>query len=141
MELIRGLNGLNGRHRGSAVTIGTFDGMHVGHQALLARLREHGSRLARPVMVLTFEPMPREFLLGEDRVGELVEVGPTATVFADPQGRIVTLKVGELHQDEATFILARLTDLAAGRIALAAARNALPVSSPRCRDLDDGRFA
>ena len=63
MELIRGLNGLNDRHRGSVVTIGTFDGMHLGHQALLARLKEHGQRLSRPVMVLTFEPMPREFLL------------------------------------------------------------------------------
>jgi len=65
MELIRGLNGLNDRHRGSVVTIGTFDGMHLGHQALLARLKEHGARLGRPVMVLTFEPMPREFLLAE----------------------------------------------------------------------------
>ncbi|HEY2037573.1 MAG TPA: bifunctional riboflavin kinase/FAD synthetase [Steroidobacteraceae bacterium] len=67
MELIRGLNGLNDRHRGSVVTIGTFDGMHLGHQALLARLKEHGTRLSRPVMVLTFEPMPREFLLGADQ--------------------------------------------------------------------------
>ncbi|MBW4053060.1 MAG: bifunctional riboflavin kinase/FAD synthetase [Proteobacteria bacterium] len=67
MELIRGLNGLNDRHRGSVVTIGTFDGMHLGHQALLARLKEHGARLSRPVMVLTFEPMPREFLLGVDK--------------------------------------------------------------------------
>ena len=63
MELIRGLDGLKGRHRGSVVTIGTFDGMHLGHQALLARLSEHGRRLSRPVMVLTFEPMPREFLM------------------------------------------------------------------------------
>jgi thiol-disulfide isomerase/thioredoxin len=44
------------------------------------------------------------------------------TVFADPQGRIVTLKVGELHRDEATFILARLADLAAGRLDLEATR-------------------
>ena len=65
MELIRGFNGLNERHRGSVVTIGTFDGMHVGHQALLARLKEHGRQLSRPAMVLTFEPMPREFLLAE----------------------------------------------------------------------------
>jgi riboflavin kinase / FMN adenylyltransferase len=67
MELIRGLKGLNDRQRGSVVTVGTFDGMHLGHQALLTRLREHGERLSRPVMVLTFEPMPREFLLGEGR--------------------------------------------------------------------------
>jgi thiol-disulfide isomerase/thioredoxin len=44
------------------------------------------------------------------------------TVFADPQGHIVTLKVGELHRDEATFILARLADLAAGSMDLEAAR-------------------
>jgi thiol-disulfide isomerase/thioredoxin len=44
------------------------------------------------------------------------------TVFADPQGRIVTLKVGELHRDEATFILARLADLAAGRLDLETTR-------------------
>jgi len=65
MELIRGLNGLNDRRRGSVVTIGTFDGMHLGHQALLTRLKEHGNRLCRPAMVLTFEPTPREFLLAE----------------------------------------------------------------------------
>lgn len=44
------------------------------------------------------------------------------TVFADPQGGIVTLKVGELHRDEATFILARLADVAAGRLSAPAAR-------------------
>jgi len=65
MELIRGLNGLTDRQRGSVVTIGTFDGMHLGHQALLARLKDHGTRLDRPVMVLTFEPTPREFLLAD----------------------------------------------------------------------------
>ncbi|MGO9802567.1 MAG: redoxin domain-containing protein [Steroidobacteraceae bacterium] len=44
------------------------------------------------------------------------------TVFADTQGRIVTLKIGELHRDEASFILERLSDLRTGRIGLAAAR-------------------
>ena len=68
MELIRGLNGLDDRHRGSVVTIGTFDGMHLGHQALLARLQEHGARLSRPAMVLTFEPTPREFLQAQGQV-------------------------------------------------------------------------
>ena len=44
------------------------------------------------------------------------------TVFADTKGRIVTLKVGELHRDEAAFILARLADVGAGRMSLQAAR-------------------
>ena len=44
------------------------------------------------------------------------------SVFADRTGRIVTLKIGELHADEAEFILARLTDLDQGRMGLDAAR-------------------
>jgi len=44
------------------------------------------------------------------------------TVFADAEGRIVGLKIGELHRDEAAFILARLADLGAGRLSLPAAR-------------------
>ncbi len=65
MELIRGPLNLRERHRGCVVTIGTFDGIHLGHQALLARLCKHAARLARPSMVLTFEPMPREYLRPE----------------------------------------------------------------------------
>jgi peroxiredoxin len=44
------------------------------------------------------------------------------SVFADPRGRIVTLKVGELHRDEADLILDRLHQLGAGTLTLAAAR-------------------
>jgi riboflavin kinase / FMN adenylyltransferase len=62
MELIRGLSNLRPRHQGSVVTIGTFDGIHRGHQALIRRLLEQGDRLSRPAMMLTFEPMPREYL-------------------------------------------------------------------------------
>src|SRR5260370_2138066 len=62
MELIRGLTGLRGRRGGCVVTIGTFDGLHLGHQALLARLGEHAARLKLPAVLLTFEPTPREYL-------------------------------------------------------------------------------
>ncbi len=47
------------------------------------------------------------------------------TVFADRQGRVVTLKVGELHADEAALILARLQELERGRLTLPAAREAI----------------
>jgi riboflavin kinase/FMN adenylyltransferase len=62
MELIRGLSSLRPRHQGCVVTIGTFDGIHPGHRALIDSLLAHGRTLSRPAMMLTFEPMPREYL-------------------------------------------------------------------------------
>jgi riboflavin kinase/FMN adenylyltransferase len=61
MEFIHGLHNLRPEHRGCAVTIGNFDGVHLGHQAMLERLRAHAARLAVPATVLTFEPSPREY--------------------------------------------------------------------------------
>lgn len=62
MELVRGLHNLRAEHRGCAVTIGNFDGVHLGHRATLERLRGHARALGLPATVLTFEPTPREFL-------------------------------------------------------------------------------
>jgi riboflavin kinase/FMN adenylyltransferase len=59
---VRGLHNLRAQHRGCAVTIGNFDGVHLGHRATLERLREHARQIGRPATVLTFEPTPREFL-------------------------------------------------------------------------------
>ena len=44
-----------------ALTIGNFDGVHLGHQAMLTRLTEAAEDLALPAAVLTFDPHPREF--------------------------------------------------------------------------------
>jgi riboflavin kinase / FMN adenylyltransferase len=66
MQLIRGIPDLARRHAGCVATIGTFDGMHLGHQALIARVREHAMRLGRASVLLTFEPTPREFLSSGD---------------------------------------------------------------------------
>ena len=49
----------------SAVTIGNFDGLHLGHQALLARLRSTAASRSLRTTVLTFEPHPREFFTPE----------------------------------------------------------------------------
>ena len=45
----------------TALTIGNFDGVHLGHQAMLAELTRAAARLGAPACVLTFEPHPREF--------------------------------------------------------------------------------
>jgi riboflavin kinase / FMN adenylyltransferase len=44
-----------------ALTIGNFDGVHLGHQAMLIRLKDAAKRLGLPACVMTFEPHPREF--------------------------------------------------------------------------------
>jgi len=62
MELIRGRHNLRPRHRGCAVTIGAFDGVHLGHQAVLTHLKEEAAALGVATTVVTFEPLPREYL-------------------------------------------------------------------------------
>jgi riboflavin kinase / FMN adenylyltransferase len=47
-----------------ALTIGNFDGVHRGHQAMLTRLTEAAEDLGLPAAVLTFDPPPREFFAG-----------------------------------------------------------------------------
>jgi len=59
MRVVRGLN-LPARAP-AAVTIGNFDGMHLGHRALLRRLQAEASVRGLQTSVLTFNPHPREF--------------------------------------------------------------------------------
>ncbi|EPJ85287.1 MAG: bifunctional riboflavin kinase/FAD synthetase [Pseudomonas sp.] len=61
MQLVRGLHNLLPHHRGCVATIGNFDGVHRGHQAILARLRDRAVELGLPTCVVIFEPQPREF--------------------------------------------------------------------------------
>lgn len=74
MELIRGLHNFAPRHRGSVVSIGNFDGLHRGHQALIARLRELSAVHGLPITVVTFEPMPREYFLGAQAPARIADL-------------------------------------------------------------------
>ncbi len=65
MELIRGEHNLRPSHRGCVATIGNFDGVHLGHQAIFGRLRERAARLGLPPAVVIFEPQPNEYFAPE----------------------------------------------------------------------------
>ncbi|QKM52316.1 Riboflavin biosynthesis protein RibF [Burkholderia glumae] len=60
VKVFRGLPNAESRAP-CALTIGNFDGVHRGHQALLARVRAAADARGLPVCVMTFEPHPREF--------------------------------------------------------------------------------
>ena len=61
MELIRGLHNIQAQHHGCVATIGNFDGVHRGHQAILEQIRSLGRSQSLPTLLITFEPYPREF--------------------------------------------------------------------------------
>ncbi len=64
MELIRGWHNLRPRHRGCVATLGNFDGVHRGHQAVLQQLSQKARELKLPATVIVFEPQPREHFQG-----------------------------------------------------------------------------
>lgn len=61
MELVRGQHNLRAEHSGCALCIGNFDGVHLGHQVLLAALFEQAAQFSAPSMVMLFEPLPSEY--------------------------------------------------------------------------------
>lgn len=61
MRIIRGLHNLHTAHQGGAVTIGNFDGLHRGHQAVLQKLDRHAAAQKLVTSVVTFEPTPQEY--------------------------------------------------------------------------------
>ncbi|GAB6111558.1 bifunctional riboflavin kinase/FAD synthetase [Desulfomicrobium escambiense] len=56
---------IGGLEKGSCVTIGNFDGVHIGHQRLIARVRDLAAGLGVPSVVITFEPHPLRFFTGK----------------------------------------------------------------------------
>ena len=61
MRLARGLAHLSLSDSGCVATIGNFDGVHLGHRAVIENLAVQGKRLGLPVVVILFEPQPLEF--------------------------------------------------------------------------------
>jgi len=61
MEIHRQIAHLPPSARGAVVAIGNFDGVHRGHQAVIAQARAQADRLKAPLAVMTFEPHPRAF--------------------------------------------------------------------------------
>src|SRR3990167_6157447 len=57
---------------GSVLALGNFDGVHRGHQALIARLQEVSRVHQVPAIVMTFEPQPKEWLQGRGTVMRLM---------------------------------------------------------------------
>lgn len=67
-----------GRH---ALTVGNFDGVHLGHQAMLARVAERARELGVRSCVLTFEPLPREVFARETAPARIARLREKVELF------------------------------------------------------------
>lgn len=71
---IRGLHNLRPSHRGCVATIGSFDGVHLGHQAILQQLQQVANACKLPSVVIIFEPQPHEFFAGDKAPARLMRL-------------------------------------------------------------------
>lgn len=73
-SLIRGLHNLRTPHRGCVATIGSFDGVHRGHRAIIDQLLVQAQQLGLPSVVMVFEPQPFEFFAGDKAPARLMRL-------------------------------------------------------------------
>jgi len=73
-EFLRGLHNVQPEHRGNVVTIGAFDGVHLGHRAILQQVVDQARKWQLPSLVMIFEPQPHEFFSGEKAPARLMRL-------------------------------------------------------------------
>ncbi|MCG8426175.1 MAG: bifunctional riboflavin kinase/FAD synthetase [Chromatiales bacterium] len=110
MQVIRGLHNLCAAHRGCVATIGNFDGVHLGHRAVLANLQAKAHELGLPTTVITFEPQPLEFFAPDRAPARLTRVREKLLALQDAGvERVVLLEFNaKLAQMEAADFVQQL---------------------------------
>lgn len=74
MQLIRGFHNIPTFLQGCALTIGNFDGVHLGHQKILQHLKQQADKLGLPTVVMLFEPQVKEFFLQQKAPARLMRL-------------------------------------------------------------------
>ncbi|MBU4135736.1 MAG: bifunctional riboflavin kinase/FAD synthetase [Alphaproteobacteria bacterium] len=82
VEIVTDWRDLPDRLRGAAVAIGAFDGVHRGHQAVIAEARAAAERLGVPLAVVSFDPHPRRWFQPEAAPFRLMTTGQMARALA-----------------------------------------------------------
>lgn len=82
MELIRGIHHIRSQHQGCVLTIGNFDGVHLGHQKVLRRVVEKAHELGLPSTVMIFDPQPQELFCEHAVPARLTPLRDKYTQFA-----------------------------------------------------------
>lgn len=112
VEVITGWRDLPETLRGAAAAIGAFDGVHRGHQAVIASAREAADRLDAPLAVVSFDPHPRRWFQPDAAPFRLMTAGQMARAL-EPLG------VSRLYLLPFDAAMAAMTDVEFARDVLA----------------------
>ena len=74
-KIIRGLHNCRQQHRGAVLTIGNFDGLHLGHQKIFEQLNLVAEKFDTHSCLMTFEPLPREYFSKGQNAARLMNRG------------------------------------------------------------------
>lgn len=113
MELIRGIHNIRDRHRGCVLTIGNFDGVHLGHQEVIQGLLRDAKALNLPSTVMLFEPQPQEFFLKDKAPARLTRLRDKLALLAKlGVERVVCVSFNAkfARQDASDFVRSVLID-------------------------------
>ncbi len=103
MHIIRDPYFIDPNDRGAAVAIGNFDGVHLGHQAVIDITRKAATKIGAPLGILTFEPHPRTFFSKDNNPFRLMNAEAKAN-------RLAKLGVEKLYELPFNAALSELTD-------------------------------
>jgi riboflavin kinase/FMN adenylyltransferase len=96
MELVRGLHNISRRHQGCVLTVGNYDGVHLGHQKMIGVLKSRAAELRSTATVLVFEPSSKEFIDPEGAPPRLTRWREKILALAElGVDRLVTLRFDE----------------------------------------------
>jgi riboflavin kinase/FMN adenylyltransferase len=101
MHFVRGLHNLKSEHRNCAVTIGNFDGVHQGHQALLRLLAEKSHEKNIPSCLMSFDPLPHEYFSRNNPAPRLTSARERYTSIAELDQSLRPDMLLILHFDDA----------------------------------------
>lgn len=107
--LFRDLAGPSLAPRGSVACVGAFDGVHLGHRALLARVRERAAARSLTPLAISFEPVPREFFArgapvprlanAREKIGQLRDAGMATLLSLRFDARLAAMSAESFVED------------------------------------------